>query len=115
MKHTKRTRKTNIKRILRWYCKEGKISELDMMLDCPEMLAILEDEGEPDFDDIVRAFDWCGIDLVAIPRSEARKMEWYTITAMPYDDGGKQREADALTMKRRRIARGRRKDGGKKE
>ncbi len=115
MKHTKRTRKQNIKRILKWYCKEGKISELDMMLDCPEMLEILEDESEMDFDDIVRAFDWIGIDLVAIPRSETRKMEWYTITAMPYDDGGRNREADALTMKRRRLARGRRKESGKKE
>lgn len=115
MNHTKRTRKENIKRILRWYCKEGKISELDMSLDCPEMLEILEDAGEPDFDDIVRAFDWIGIDLVAIPRSETRKMEWYTITAMPYDDGGKNRGDDALTMKRRRLARGRRKDSGKRE
>lgn len=110
MKWTKRSRKRNVERILRWYIKEGRITELDMALDFPEMIQILEDDGEYDFDDIVRAFDYVGVDLVAIPRAESRKMEWYTLTDMPYDDGGKNREPDGITMKRRRLGRGRKKE-----
>lgn len=102
MKYTKRTRKGNVQRILKWYCKEGKITEIDIAIDFPELEEIMNGEGELDFDDVVRAFDYLGIDLVAIPRAESRKMEWYTLTDMPFDDGGKNREPDALTMKRRR-------------
>ena len=103
MRYTKRSRKGNIQRILKWYCKEGKISELDIALDFPELTDIMDGDEELDFDDVVRAFDYIGVDLVAIPRSETRKMEWYTITDMPFDDGGKNREPDALTQKRKRA------------
>ena len=102
MKWTSRTRRVNIERILRWYCKEKKISDLDISLGMPELFNILEDEGEMDFDDIVAAFDWIGIDLVAVPRGSTKAMEWYCINAMPFDDGGKFRRRDALAEKRHR-------------
>lgn len=102
MKYTKRTRKRNIQRILKWYCKEGKITEIDIAIDFPALSDIMDGDEELDFDDVVKAFDYIGIDLVAVPRSETRKMEWYTLTDMPFDDGGKNRDPDALAMKRRR-------------
>ena len=113
MKFTKRSRKVNIQRVLRWYCKEGKITDIDIALDFPELSDIMESEGELDFDDVVRAFDYMGVDLVSVPRAESRKLEWYTITAMPYDDGGKNREPDALTMKRKRNLKANKEGKGK--
>lgn len=102
-----------MERVLRWYLKECRINELDVAVGMPELWDILEDEGEFDFDDVVRALDFIGVDLVAVPRGETRKMEWFTIGEMPYDDGGKNRDVTAIELKRRRSGRSGR--GRKKE
>lgn len=126
MKWTKRSRKQNIKRVLLWYVRECKINDLDVGVGMPELWKIIEDEGELDFDDVVRAFDFIGVDLIAIPRGESRKMEWFTLTEMPYDDGGKKREVRAIELKRTRtgkvkgrgkgrVSEGQKKRGRKKE
>lgn len=108
MKYTKRSRKENIKRILRWYIKEKRISDIDIAIGMPEIEGILDDDGEMDFDDVVRAFDFLGIDVVAVPRvSErglSRSLEWYCLNAVPYDDGGRQPEKDAGEVLRHRMA-----------
>ena len=110
MKHTKRSRRENLERVLRWYIKECKINDLDVAVGMPELWDMLDDAGEFDFDDVVRAFDFIGVDLVAIPRGETRKMSWFTINEMPYDDGGKNRGVTAVELKRKRAGRGRRKE-----
>lgn len=102
-----RTRKQNIKRLLRWFIRERKLGEMDIAAGLPALEEILDDEGEMDFDDIVRAFDWLGVDLVAVPRTmsgETRSLEWFLVNAVPYDDGGKHPEKDAMGEKRRRQA-----------
>ena len=115
MRYTKRTRKGNIRRVLKWYIKECKVSEIDIALVFPELMDIIEgEEEELDFDDVVRAFDFVGVDLVAVPRGTTRMHDWYCITEMPFDDGGKNRDLTALASMRRRIGRktGKEKKGG---
>ena len=108
MKYTKRSRKQNIKRIMEWYIRERNIKEMDIAVGCPEIEDILSDDGEMDFDDAVRAFDFLGIDLVAVPRVSERGMsrsfEWYCLNAVPYDDSGKHPERDAGGVMRHRLA-----------
>jgi len=113
MKYTKRSRRENLERVLRWYIKECKINDLDVAVGMPELWDMLDDEGEFDFDDVVRALDFIGVDLVAVPRGETRKMSWFTINEMPYDDGGKNRERTAIELKRSRV--GKAGKGRKKE
>lgn len=117
MKYTKRSRRRNIQRILAWYVREGKVNELDIMVGMPELYEVMESEEELDFDDVVRAFDFVGVDLVAVPRAESRKMEWYTVNEVPYDDGGKNRDVTALELMYRRKGRhaGRSTKGRRKE
>lgn len=91
MRYTKRSRKRNVQRILRWFMKERKLSELEVMLGMPELYDIVESGDELDFDDVVRAFDYLDVDVVCVPRGESKAYDWFCLTELPYDDGGKNR------------------------
>ena len=104
MKWTKRSRRKNTERVLR-YCKgERGLSDLDVAVDYPVFFDVVEDEGEFDFDDVVRMFDYLGYDVVAVPRGARAITEWFSLTDMPYDDGGKHPERDAGGVMRHRLA-----------
>lgn len=104
MKYTKRTKEANVKKVLKWYQRERGITDLDAAVDFPAFLETVEGPGV-DFDDVVRAFDYVGVDLVAVPRGSRAITDWFSLTDMPYDDGGKHREKDGVWMKRHRLGR----------
>lgn len=103
MKWTKRSRRKNTERVLRYCKKERGLSDLDVAVDYPVFFDVIEEDGEFDFDDVVRMFDYLGYDVVAVPRGARAITEWFSLTDMPYDDGGKHRERDGVWMKRHRL------------
>ena len=109
MKWTKRTRRRNIERVLRYYQGERNLSDLDVAVDFPVLFEIIEDK-EFDFDDVVAAFDYLGADVVVVPRKGNVLQDWFSITDMPFDDGGKHRAKDGVAMKRHRQLRERGKE-----
>lgn len=102
MKYTKRSRKENIRRTLKWYIREKRISDLEISLGMPELHYVVEGVDELDADDLLRAFDWLDIDVVCIPRGDSKANNWFCLTEMPYDDGGKNR---GLTIRGQRNKR----------
>lgn len=109
MKWTKRTRRRNIERVLRYYQGERNLSDLDVAVDFPVLFEILGDK-DFDFDDVVAAFDYLGADVVVVPRKGNVLQDWFSITDMPFDDGGKHRAKDGVAMKRHRKLRERGKE-----
>ncbi len=109
MRHTKRTRRNNIKRLMLYYQRERGLSEIDTAADFPAFYDVLDDPRDLDFDDVVRVFDYLCVDLIAVPRGSRALTEWYSITDMPFDDGGRHRERDGVWMKRHRLGRERKK------
>ena len=111
MKWTKRSRKRGVISVLRWYMRDRKLKEIEIAIGMPELLDIVEDGGELDFDDIVRAFDYLDIDVVCVPRGDSKALNWFCLTELPYDDGGKNR---GWTIGRERAhLRGRKKKGAR--
>lgn len=107
MKWTKRSRKRSTMSVIRWYMRDRKLNDIEIAIGMPELTDILEDEGEMDFDDVVRAFDYLDVDVVCVPRGDSRALNWFCLTELPYDDGGKNR---GWTIGRERAhLRGRRK------
>ena len=73
-----------------------KIRDIDLAVDLPWFLDMMESDEELDFDDVMRVFDYFGVDVVAVPRGSSRLDKWYCLTEIPFDDGGKNREKTAL-------------------
>ena len=108
MKWTKRSRRRSVESVLRWYVKERKLSDLEVSLGMPELWDILDDDGEYDFDDVVRAFDYLDVDVVCVPRGDSKAMTgFWCLTELPYDDGGKNRgwtlSKERAHLRRRKI------------
>lgn len=106
MRFTKRSRKENIRRILRWYLRDKGVSELEVMVGMPEMYDIVDGGDEMDADDMIRAFDWLDVDLVCVPRGDSKALNWFCLSELPYDDGGKNRLITLRGQRQKRKGKG---------
>lgn len=106
MKYTKRSRKGNVRRVLKWYLKDKGVSDLEISLGMPELFYVIEGVDELDFDDVVRAFDWLGVDVVCVPRGDGKALNWFCLNELPYDDGGKNRGITLRGQRSKRKGRG---------
>ena len=106
MRYTKRSRKENIRRVLKWYMRDRGVSELEVMIGMPEMYEIVDGGGEMDADDMIRAFDYLDIDLVCVPRGDSKALNWFCLSELPYDDGGKNKLVTLRGQRQKRKGKG---------
>ena len=106
MRFTKRSRKENIRRVLKWYMRDKGVSELEVMIGMPEMYDIVDGGDEMDADDMIRAFDYLDIDLVCVPRGDSKALNWFCLSELPYDDGGKNKLVTLRGQRQKRKGKG---------
>lgn len=106
MKWTKRSRKRGVLSVLRWYMRDKGLKDIEIAIGMPELMDIVEDDGELDFDDVVRAFDYLGIDVVCVPRGDGKALNWFCLSELPYDDGGKNKLVTLRGQRQKKKGRG---------